>query len=209
MTELAENIDLSKEHTKNLTETVQTLITRLQTRGSHNTMVPASHLNEIKKKTNRTMPSTTPPPGSGDRLVTRTRCEVCISVFFSPKALRNHMNKHHPNYRGGPAGSGYNCGIGICGQRFAHLGLLQFHKGKYHPDYLARESGCIKPSWSAINNQQLSSSTLDTTQQKQIQSQPPPLQRQNAPHNSHSFSAGEQQQATAHPPRRPRHEQPS
>merc|ERR1712074_294546 len=44
MTELAENIDLSKEHTKNLTETVQTLITRLQTRGSHNTMVPASHL---------------------------------------------------------------------------------------------------------------------------------------------------------------------
>ena len=151
------------------------------------------------------MPSTTPPPGSGDRLVTRTRCEVCISVFFSPKALRNHMNKHHPNYRGGPAGSGYKCEI--CGQQFAHLGLLQFHRGKYHPDYLARESGRIKPSSSAINNQQLFTSTQDALQQSQ--SQLPSLQRQNAPHNGHSLSIGEQQPATAHPPRRLRQEQPS
>ena len=151
------------------------------------------------------MPSPTPPPGSGYRLVNSTHCEVCGSVFFSPKALQNHMNKHHPNYRGGPAGSGYKCEI--CGQQFAHLGLLQFHRGKYHPDYLARESGCIKPSCSAINNQQLFTSTLDAPQQ--FQSQLPPLQRQNAPHNSHSLSAGEQQPATAHPPRRLRHEQPS
>ena len=135
MTKLAENIDLSKEHTKNLTETVQTLITGLQTHGSHNTIDPASHLNEIKKKTNRTMPS------------------------------------------------------------------------KYHSNYLARESGCIRPSSSAINNLQRFTSTQDASQQSQ--SQLPPLQRQNAPHNGHSLSVGEQQPATAHPPRRLRQEHPS
>ena len=184
MTKLAENIELSKEHTKNLTETIQTMIAGLETHGPHNTIDPASHLNEIKKKTNRTMPSTTPPPGSGYRLVNSTHCEVCGSVFFSPKALQNHMNKHHPNYRGGPAGSGYNCEI--CGQQFAHLGLLQFHRGKYHPDYLARESGRIRPSSPAINNLQLFTSTQAASQHSQ--SQLPPLQRQNAPHNGHSLS---------------------
>ena len=179
---------------------VQTLNTTPQTHGAYSTMVSTSH-----PKTNRTMPSPTPPPGSGYRLVNSTHCEVCGSVFFSPKALQNHMNKHHPNYRGGPAGSGYKCEI--CGQQFAHLGLLQFHRGKYHPDYLARESGRIKPSSSAINNQQLFTSTQDALQQSQ--SQLPSLQRQNAPHNGHSLSTGEQQPATAHPPRRLRQEQPS
>ena len=135
MTVLAENIDLSKEHTKNLTETIQTLITGLQTHGSHNTMVPASHLNEIKKKTNRTMPS------------------------------------------------------------------------KYHSNYLARESGCIRPNSSATKNTLRSTSTQDASQQSQ--SQLPLLQRQDAPHSGHSLSVGGQQPATASPPRRPRQERPS
>ena len=135
MTKLAQNIDLSKEHTKNLTETVQTLITGLNSHGSHNNINPASHLTETKKKTNRTKPS------------------------------------------------------------------------KYHTDYLDRESGCVWPSSSAINNLQLFTSTQDASQQSQ--SQLPPLQRQNAPHNGHSLSVGGQQPATAHPPRRLRQEQPS
>ena len=54
MTKLVENIDLSKEQTKNLTETVQTLVTGLNSHGSHNKINPASHLTGARKKTNRT-----------------------------------------------------------------------------------------------------------------------------------------------------------
>ena len=123
------------EHTKNLTETVQTLITGLNSHGSHNNINPASHLTGTKKKPNRTM-------------------------------LR-----------------------------------------KYHPNYLAGEPGRIRLSSSAINNLQLFTSTQNASQHSQSQS--PPLQRQNAPHNSHSLSADSQQPATACHPRRLGRERPS
>ena len=212
MKELAKNIDSSKESIKTLTETVQSFLTTFQTQDPHNTRVPASHLNETtssenNKKTNKMMPSPKPTPPLGSVYRPVTNCEVCGSVYSSPKALQNHMDRYHPNYRGGPAGSGYNCEV--CGHQFAYLGLLQFHRGRCHSDYLARTTWCTKPSWSAKNNQQLASSTLNTNQQRQTQSRQSSLQRQNASHSSYSSYAGEQQHAPAHPARRPRHEQPS
>ena len=78
---------------------------------------------------------------------------------------------------------------------------------KYHSNYLARESGCIRPNSSATKNTLRSTSTQDASQQSQ--SQLPLLQRQDAPHSGHSLSVGGQQPATACPPRRPRQERPS
>ena len=212
MKELAKNIDSSRESIKTLTETDQSFLTKFQTQAPHNTKVLASHLDETTSsenntKTNNMMPSPKPIPPLGSVYRPVTNCEVCGSLLSSPKALQNHMDKYHPNYRGGPAGSGYNCEV--CGHQFAYLGLLQFHRGRCHPDYLARTAWYTKPSWSAKNNQQLASSTLNTNQQRQTQSRQPSLQRQNVSHSNYSSYAGEQQHAPAHPARRPRHEQPS
>ena len=213
MKELAKNIDSSKESIKTLTETVQSFLTTFQTQDPHNPKVLASHLDETtssenNKKTNNMMPSPKPVPLLGSVTRPVTNCEVCGSLLCSPKGLKNHMGRYHPNYRGGPAGSGYNCEV--CGHQFAYLGLLQFHMGRCHSDYLDRPAGwSAKPSWSAKNNQQLASSTLSTSRPRQTQSRQPSSQtrRQNGSHSDYHPHTGRQQYVPAHPARTPRHGQ--
>ena len=223
------------EHTKNLTETVQTLITGLNSHGSHNTIDPASHLTEIKKKTNRTKPSKYHtdyldresgcvwPSSSATnnlQLFTSTQDASQQSKPRLPPLQRQNAphNGHSPRVdqqqpaaaRSIPVHSRSRSRRNERPFQPKHQNKKKTNRtmlSKYHPNYLAGEPGRIRPSSSAINNLQLFTSTQDASQHSQSQS--PPLQRQNAPHNGHSLSVGSQQPATARPPRRLRQERPS